>query len=230
MTTTISDSVAHPEEAEPRIPHPLELELSDEEVRRFQALIQKPGHPDVSLEEARAAALEMLRLFLLLLAPKRYEALMKEAPVINRHFVTPPSPAPSVYAVPLPLDGDHREAIEQNLQQIQSQMRFVGRRPTAWRWVVLATWNALAHALAIERPIGYLPRPGTDQLPQLFRAVCTVRPELPQVGRAIEALNEIRTGHFARGVTRWPVNLKTELPGIVEDRLRVVRRMCPGRL
>lgn len=136
-------------------------------------------------------------------------------------------PAPVTQHLDLPLDGDHARAIEENLERLGRELRLAKRQPTAWRWALVALWDALAHALAANRPPEFRPESGARELPRLFQAVYGEHPELPQVEHSIEMLNDLRTRHIARGVTRWPVELRRELPGIFLDCLRVVGRLEP---
>lgn len=106
-------------------------------------------------------------------------------------------------------------------------MRWGKRRPSCRRWALVALWDALAHSLAADRPAGFRPEGELRELPRLFHAVCGDHPELPQVEQSIEALNDLRTKHISRGVTRWSVRL-TALPGIVADCLRVIERLEPS--
>jgi len=225
MTTDTTLPSAPSEELDPLIPHPLELEISDDEVRRFQQIMRETSQVELSFPEAKERGLELLRLTLMLVDPDGYAKRLKEPPVLNRGLVTPiASPAPVPAEVALPLEGDHARAIEESLQRLAKELQLVKRRPTAWRWALVALWDALAHALAANRPAGFAPVSGLLELPRLFRAVSAEHPELPQVEQSVETINDLRTRHISRGVTRWPVELK-QLPGIFLDCLRVVSRL-----
>ncbi len=226
MTTVTTLPIAPSEQPEPLVPHPLEFELSDEEVRRFQQIMREESKVELSLEEAKQRGLELLRLTLMLVDPDGYAQRLKESPVLNRGLVTPrvaAAPIPQEFA--LPFEGDHVRAIEDDLQHLAKKLQLVKRRPTAWRWALVALWDALAHTLAAHRPAGFRPEAGLRELPRLFRAVSEEHPELPQVGQSIEPINDLRTRHITRGVTRWPVDLKRQLPGAFHDCLRIVGRL-----
>lgn len=227
MTTDTTLPTAPSEQAGAAIPHPLELDLSDEEVRRFQQIIRDDSSIELTFGEAKERALEVLRLSLMLVDPDGYAQRMKEAPVLNHWATTSSMPAPVAQHLALPLEGDHARAIEKNLERLGRELRFVKRRPTAWRWALVALWDALAHALAANRPAGFRPEAGLRELPCLFHAVCGEHPELPQVEQSVETLNDLRTQHISLGVTRWPVDLKKQLPGIFHDCLRVIQRLLP---
>jgi hypothetical protein len=229
MTTDTTLPTAPLEERDPLIPHPLELEISDEEVRRFQQIMRETSQVELSFPEAKQRGLELLRLTLMLVDPEGYAKRLKEPPVLNRGLVAPPvAPAPIPAEVALPLEGDHARAIEDSLQRLAKELQLVKRRPTAWRWAVVALWDALAHALAAHRPAGFVRQTGLLELPRLFRAVSGEHPELPQVEQSVETINDLRTRHIAKGVTRWPVDLKKQLPGMFGDCLRVMRRLEPA--
>lgn len=100
------------------------------------------------------------------------------------------------------------------------------RRPTAWRHVIVALWDALAHVLIANKPGGYEVKLGPGEMVRLFRAVATERPELPQVEKSIELIDDLRSRWLPAGVTRWPVELD-RLPGIVEDGIRAINRLAP---
>lgn len=228
MTTDHVLPTAPSDEAEPLVPHPLELDLSDGEVRRFQQILREESKLELTFGEARERALEVLRLSLMLVDPDGYARRLKEPPAPYHWATTPSMPAPIAQGLALPLEGDHARAIEENLERLGRELRLVRRRPTAWRWALVALWDALAHALAANRPAGFRPEGGLRELPRLFHAVCGERPELPQVEQSVETLNDLRTRHITSGVTRWPVDLKRQLPGTFLDCLRVIGRLHPG--
>lgn len=101
------------------------------------------------------------------------------------------------------------------------------QRPTTWRYVPVALWDALAHALMSVRPVGCGEHLGPGALTQLFCAVAAERPALPQVETSIELIDQLRCVHITKGVTRWPVPLE-RLPGIFMDGLRVIDRLELG--
>ena len=200
-------------------------EISDEEVRRFQQIMRETSRVELTFPEAKERGLELLRLTLMLVDPEGYAKRLKESPVLNRGLVTPDvAPAPIPTEVALPLEGDHARAIDESLERLAKELQLVKRRPTAWRWAVVALWDALAHALAAHRPAGFVPESGLRELPRLFSAVSREHPELPQVEQSIERINDLRTRHITKGVTRWPVELK-QLPGMFSDCLRVIGRV-----
>src|ERR1043166_148387 len=216
------------EERDPLIPHPLELEISDEEVRRFQQIMRETSQVELSFPEAKERGLELLRLTLMLVDPDGYAKRLKEPPVLNRGLVPAGfAPAPTPTEVALPFEGDHARAIDESLQRLAKELPIVKRRPTAWRWALVALWDALAHALAAHRPAGFAFETGLLELPRLFRTVSGEHPELPQVDQTVESINDLRTRHLTKGVTRWPVELKKELQGTCLDCLKVIRRLHP---
>ena len=190
--------------------------------------MRETSQVELSFPEAKERGLELLRLTLMLVDAEGYAKRLKEPPVLNRGLVTPPvAPAPIPQDVALPLEGDHGRAIEVSLQRLTKELQFVKRRPTAWRWALVALWDALAHALAAHRPAGFAPESGLLELPRLFHAVSREHPELPQVEQSVETINDLRTRHISKGVTRWPVDFK-QLPGMFSDCLRVIRRLEPS--
>jgi len=226
MTTNNILPTTPSDQAEPLIPHSLELELSDDQIRKFQRLMRKESRVELSFEEARQRGLELLRLTLMLMDPAGYERRMKEPPVWNLGPVEPlPLLAPQTIA--LPLDGDHAQELDLSLQKLAHELELVARRPSSWRWALVALWEALAHALAAHRPGDFRPRGGLGELSRLFLAVSGMYPELPQVGTAIEEIDRLRTRFITAAVTRWPVSRK-RLPGIFIDCLRVVHRLEPS--
>jgi len=227
MTTDTTVPTAPSDERDPLIAHPLELEISDDEVRRFQQIMRETSQVELSFPEAKEHGLELLRLTLMLVDPDGYAKRLKEQPVLNRGLVTPIAPPAAVPAeVALPLEGDHARAIDESLQRLAKELQLVKRRPTAWRWALVALWDALAHTLVAHRPAGFAPGSGLLELPSLFRAVSAEHPELPQVEQSVETINDLRTRHITMGVTRWPVELN-QLRGQCMDCLRVIRRLEP---
>lgn len=107
---------------------------------------------------------------------------------------------------------------------LEDELKNVTRRPTAWRWASVALYNALGHALAKHRPANYVDDPRPGQLVRRFETVAREMPELPQVRASVELVDKLRTTYLPRGVTKWPVDLKT-LPGVVEDCQRVIGRL-----
>lgn len=76
----MTESPPPAEPSEPLIPHPFKLELSDEEVRDFQQIMREESDTELSFPEAKERALELLRLFLLFMDPKGYEAASRKEP------------------------------------------------------------------------------------------------------------------------------------------------------
>jgi hypothetical protein len=111
---------------------------------------------ELSFAEAKERELELLRLTLMLVDPDGYAKRLKERPALNRGIITPPgAPAPLPTEVALPLEGDHARAIDESLQRLLKELQLVKRRPTAWRWALVALWDALAHAFAAHRPADF---------------------------------------------------------------------------
>ena len=107
---------------------------------------------------------------------------------------------------------------------LEDELRHVKRRPTHWRWALVALYEALGHTLAQHRPPSFLPYTGLGQLTRLFDAVVGEHAELPQVRASVEEIDRLRTTWITRGVTRWPVALKT-LSEVFLDCLRVAARL-----
>lgn len=72
MTIPTLSSIEPTEQRAPLVPHPLELELSAEEVSRFQEIMRKECNVELTFGEAKERALEVLRLSLMLVDPEGY--------------------------------------------------------------------------------------------------------------------------------------------------------------
>lgn len=213
------------EEPTPLIPHPDSLEISDKEVRRLQQILNSSGGTQYTFDEAKCRGLELLQLTLMASDPKGYEHHLQHA-FIPPGLLMPQTPAalPGPQAFPIPLDGDHQAIIERSLKVLTNELRYVKRRPTHWRWALVAIYDALGHTLAEHLPANFLPYAGLGQLTRLFDAVAAEMPELPQVRSSVELVDRLRTAHITRGVTLWPVRLG-QLPDIFADCERVIRRL-----
>jgi hypothetical protein len=208
------------------IPHPDSLELSDEEVRRLQEILNATGGRQYSFIEARYRGIELLRLTLMVIDPKRYEHHLKH-PLLPPGFpmpAPPPDAPPIPRAFPIKLDANHPREIERALKMLAEELRLVKRRPTHWRWALVALYEALGHTLAAHRPPTFLPYTGLGQLARLFDAVARERPELPQVRASVEEVDRLRTTYITWSVTRWPIDLN-HLPDGFLDCLRVIQRL-----
>jgi len=227
MTTQTPKAAAPSQDFQSLLPHPYELKLSDESVLKLQKILERASGKPWTFEDTKQRGLELLRLMLLMIDPDGYARRIKELPVLNPELkANPPAPVRAPQAFPIPLQGYHRRDLELNLQMVAHELEFVKRRPTSWRWAIVALYDALGHALAASRPENFWPEESLGQLTALYDAVAAERPELPQVGDAVHFIDRLRTTFIADGVTRWPVNLK-ELPSIFESCLRVIRRLEP---
>jgi hypothetical protein len=228
---TLDDSLRSSEEKKqpPLIPHPESLELSDEEVEKLRKILNESSTKEWSFSEAKYRGLELLDLTLMLLDPKGYEqhlqhpSLPPGAPLPP----PPPDPVPEPRAFPIRLEADHPREIERALQMLADELRYVKRRPTHWRWALVALHDALGHTLAAHRPSTFLPYTGLGQLTRLFDAVAGEYPDLPQVRTSVQEIDRLRTTYVTWGVTRWPVELK-RLPEIFLDCVRVIQRLDSG--
>jgi hypothetical protein len=180
----------------------------------------------LNFTEAKYRGLELLRLTLMLLDPKGYEHHLRNPLLPPGYPMSPPSPdpAPIPQRFPIDLDADHPREIERALKMLEDELRLVKRRPTHWRWALVALYNALGHILALHRPASFLPYTGIGQLTKMFDAVAAERLELSLVRESVELVDQLRTRHITLGVTRWPANLK-KLPGVFLDCLRVIHRL-----
>ncbi len=209
------------------MPHPDEIPLTDEAIEKLRNILEHTSGHAWTFTDAKYRGKELIRLALLLMDPAEYARRMKVTPVLNPELKsTAPAPTRAPQAFPIPLQGYHRRDLDLKLQQVAHELASVKRRPTAWRWAVVALYDALGHALAAHRPENFWLEEALGQLTALFDAVAAERPELPQVRDAIHLVDRLRTTFIADGVTRWPVRLK-ELPGIFDDCLRVIRRLEP---
>ncbi len=135
-----------------------------------------------------------------------------------------PPPIPQPY--PIKLDADHPRQIESNLKMVRDELRWVKRRPTSWRWALVALYNALGHNLALHRPASFLPYTGIGQLTRLFDAVATEHPEIVSARRAVEEVDRLRTAWITRAVTSWPAN-PNHLHPIFDACLSAIRTLEP---
>lgn len=192
-------------------------DLSDEDVREFQTIMREESMVELSFEEAKARGVELIRLFRMFMDRSGHTGAARSS--VSERFA-PPLPE----AMMLPVGSDHQAVIKEKLERLEQELRLVKHRPTAWRYALVALWDALAHALVAHRPSGFEMGHGFGALTRLFRAIAAERPELPQVEKSIEAIDDLRTRHIHQGVTRWPVALQ-QLPGIFLDCLRVIQRL-----
>jgi hypothetical protein len=161
--------------------------------------------------------------------PKGYEHHLRHPlppPGVPFALLPPDSPR-TPQAFPIKLDADHTREIERALKMLAHELRFVKRKPTYWRWALVAMYEALGHTLAEHLPATFLPYSGLGQLTKMFDAMAGEHPELPQVRESFEMIERLRTTYITWGVTRWPVDAKKELPGIFLDCLSVIRRLHP---
>jgi hypothetical protein len=229
---TQDDASRSSEEEQPSlIPHPDSLELSVDEIRRFQEILNAAGGKQYGEVEAKYRGLELLQIVLMLLEPKGYDYHIRHPLPFPGIPLPPPEPdrPPTPQAFPIKLDGDHAKEIDRALKMLADELRSVRRRPTHWRWALVALYDALGHTLAAHRPASFLPYTGLGQLTRLFDAVVEEHPELPQVRASVETVDRLRTTWIARGVTRWPVGLKKELPGVFLDCVRIIGALEPTR-
>lgn len=160
--------------------------------------------------------------------PREYARRSKEHSMAEPDRPAPKAePARLPQAFPIPLQGNHERDLTLSLEMVAHELPAVRRRPSSWRWVIVALYDALGHALALRRPASYWPKEDLGQLTALFDAVAAERPELPEVREAVALIDRIRTTYIADAVARWPVSLKN-LPGIMEDCLRVIRSLVPS--
>lgn len=197
--------------------------LSEESVRRLQELLEvETGHPWRPLD-ARLRGIELLELTAMLADPVGWEYWKKHPP-----FAVVPEPefesVPIPQAFPIKLDLDHDVEIRKALAMLEDELRQVKRRPTHWRWAIVALYEALGHALAKHRPASYVDDPRPGQLLRLFDAVAAAVPQRPEARMSVKMVDRLRTACLPRGVTRWPVKA-TELVCIVADCDRVVRQL-----
>jgi len=206
---TLDDSLRSSEEEQPPlIPHPDSLEISDEQIRRFQEILKHAGAGEVNFTEAKYRGLELLRLFLMLMDPKGYAYHLRHPLPFPGHPIPapPPDPPPIPQPFPIRLDADHEKEIAQALEMLEDELRNVKRRPTHWRWALVALYNALGHTLAMHRPPTFLPYLGIGQLTKLFEAVASEHPEIVDSRAAVEKIDRLRTTWITRAVTGWPVD------------------------
>ncbi|NOT34438.1 MAG: hypothetical protein HOP12_09740 [Candidatus Eisenbacteria bacterium] len=223
---TLDDSLRSSEdENAPLIPHPDSLRVSDQQARRLREILNASGDRQYTKLEAKYRGEELLRLTVMLLDPERYKHNL-EHPLLPPGFPMsplPPDTPPVPRAFPIKLDADHPREIERSLKMLTDELRFVKRRPTHWRWALVALYEALGHTLAAHRPATFLPYTGLDQVTRLFDAVVGENPELPQVRESVGMIDRLRTTYITWGITRWPVGLNN-LPGIFIDCIQVMRR------
>jgi hypothetical protein len=226
---THDDSLRSSEgEDAPLIPHLDSLELSDDEIRRLQAILNASGGEQFNFTETKYRGFELLRITLMLLDPKGYEHHLWN-PLLPPGFpMSPPSPdpAPIPQRFPINLEADHPREIERALKMLAEELRLVKRRPTHWRWALVVLYNALGHTLAARRPATFLPYTGIGQLTKMFDAVAGEQPELLQVRDSVKTIDRLRTTYITWGVTRWPIG-PSELPGMFLDSLGVIRSLEP---
>jgi len=227
---TLDDSLRSSDEDQPPlIPHPDSLELSDEEIRRLQEILNRPGGKQFNFTEAKYRGLELLRLGLMLIDPKGYEYHLRHPLPFpgNPIPAPPPDPPPVPQPFPIKLDADHPREIQQALEMLAHELRNVKRRPTHWRWALVALYMALGHTLAMHRPPTFLPYMGIGQLTKLYEAVAAEHPEIADFRPAVEEIDRLRTTWITRAVTGWPVEVK-KLPGLFLDGARVIERVDPS--
>lgn len=226
---THDDSLRSSEEEQPPlIPHPDSLELSDEEIKKLQKILNDMGGKQYNEVEAKYRGLELLRLALMLMDPKGYEYHLRHPlPWPGASLpAPPPDPPPTPQPFPIKLDADHPAEIRKWLEMLEHELRFVKRRPTHWRWALVALYSALVHTLAMHRPPTFLPYMGIGQLTKLFDAVILERPEIADAREAVEGIDRLRTVWITRAFTQWPVDAKN-LPTVFLDAIWVVGKLAP---
>lgn len=227
---THDDSLRSSErEDAPPIPHPDSLELSDDEIRRLQEILNAFGGKQYNFTEAKYRGLELLRLTLMLLDPKGHEHHLRD-PLLPPGFPMsppPPHPAPIPQPFPINLDADHAREIERALRMLEDELRLVKRRPTHWRWALVALYEAVGHTLAQHRPASFLLYSGVRQVSKLFDAVAEEHPEIASARKAVEEVDRLRTTWITRAVTAWPVGSE-QLPVIFRDARWVICHLEPA--
>lgn len=225
--TTLDDFLRLPiGQRPPLIPDPYSLKLTDDQVREFQTILHDRSQRQWSFEEAKARSLEVLRLVLMLLDGEGYDYHLKNPALPPGAPMPPPPPDPLPTPQPFPIDleADHQHETELALKMLADELRQVKRRPTHWRWALVALYNALGHTLAAHRPESFLPYGGLGQLTKLFEAVAKVHPEIAPAKKAVEEIDRLRTTWITRAVAAWPVDVNT-LPPLFLDSLKLIRAL-----
>lgn len=102
------------------------------------------------------------------------------------------------------------------------ELRWVKRRPTHWRWALVALYNGVGHTLAAHRPTTFLPYTGIGQLSKLFEAVAAEHPEIADGREAVEEIDRLRTVWITKAVERWPAGSEL-LPRRFLDCLQITK-------
>lgn len=154
--------------------------------------------------EAKYRGLELLRLTLMALDPRGYDYHLRHPIPFSGTPLPPPPPdsPPTPQPFPIKLDADHAWEIKRALKMLADELQWVKRRPTHWRWALVALYETVGHTLAAHRPVTFLPYTGIGQLTKLFDVVVGEHPELPQVRESVEEIDRLRTTCITWGVTR----------------------------
>lgn len=192
-------------EPKPLLPELKFFDLPEDQVRELQQILEaETGHPWRPLD-ARFAGIELLDLTAMLLDPVGWSYWRKHPPlVVPVPEESPPAPPPTPQPFPIKLDADHDAQLRRELRILEDELRWVQRRPSSWRWVTVALYNSLGHALAKHRPADYRDDPGLGQLLRLFDAVAKPRPEIQPHRAAVQEVERLRCTWITRAVREWP--------------------------
>ena len=204
----------------PQLPDEGTFQLSDEEIRRLQKILNDEGGYQYSEIEAKYRGLELLELFRMLVDPKADEERRARALSGPKMASPAPSPPPTPQPFPIRLDADHRYEMESNLRMLRYELGRVKTFPSSWRWAVVAAYNALGHALAMRHPVP--PRDALHHLLELFDRVAERVPALREKRSAVEQLELLRTTWLQGSVTDWPGS-RQELEKILESVATIAR-------
>ncbi len=78
-------------------------------------------------------------------------AVVSEERSDESNHSNPGEPTRPAQAFPIPLQSYHLCDLEIILQRMATELQMVRQRPTAWRWVVASTYDALDHAPAAHQ-------------------------------------------------------------------------------
>lgn len=222
------DASSSDAEPKPLLPELKFFDLPEDQIRELQRILEADtGHPWRPLD-ARFAGIELLDLIAMLLDPVGWSYWRKHPPlVVPVPEESPPAPPPTPQPFPIKLDVDHDAQIKRELRVLEDELRWVQRRPTSWRWAIVALYNSLGHSLAKHRPADYQDDPGPGQLLRLFDAVPKSRPEIRRHRTAVEEVERLRCTWITRAVSAWPIGLE-QLSDLMAAALEVIRWMMPG--
>lgn len=196
----------------PPVPDDHLFDLSDQEVRRLQKILNSEGGYQYSKIEAKYRGLELLQLFRTLLDPKADEERRRHFESGPKMVPRPPSPPPEPEAFPIRLDADHAYEVGSNLRMLEYELGRAKQFPSSWRWAVVATYNALGHALMLRHPAG--PKDPLHHLLELFDAATRGKPLIRRSRQSVEQLELIRTAWLPRMMSDWPVT-QAQLPQVI---------------